>query len=140
MWYAYNTEGWYVGEVDPDAPCATPIAPPVDNTTDTPGLLRGRWLRVAWTPETYPSASAPASVTMAQARIAMLRAGITEDMVDNLIAAIPDTMLRAETRIWWERATTVERAHYSVGLLAPALGLDDNALDELFRNAATIAL
>lgn len=87
------------------------------------------------------SVLSPASslaVSMAQARIAMSRSGITEAMVDAVIAGMPAGPAQNETRIWWERSNAVERNHPAVALMAPALGLSDAQVDELFALAASL--
>ena len=80
----------------------------------------------------------PLSVTMAQARIAMSRSGITESMVDAVIDGMPAGQAKTETRIWWERSNAVERNHPAVAALAPALGLTEGQVDSLFALAASL--
>ena len=87
------------------------------------------------------SVLSPASslaVSMAQARIAMSRSGITEAMVDAVIAGMPAGQAKTETRIWWERSNAVERNHPAVAALAPALGLTEGQVDSLFALAASL--
>lgn len=74
----------------------------------------------------------PRAVTMRQARLALLAAGKL-DAVDAAVA----TQDRA-VRITWEYAQEVERANPLLAALAPALGLDDAALDALFVGAVTL--
>ena len=80
----------------------------------------------------------PVSVSMAQAGIAMSRAGITEAMVDAAIEAMPAGQTKTETRIWWNRSNVVERNHPAVAALAPALGLSEEQVDDLFALARTL--
>ena len=80
----------------------------------------------------------PLSVTMAQARIAMSRSGITEAMVDAVIDGMPGGQAKTETRIWWERSNAVERNHPAVAALALALGLSEAQVDGLFELAAAL--
>lgn len=83
--------------------------------------------------------AAPAlAVSMAQARIAMSRSGITEAMVDAVIDGMPAGQAKNETRIWWERSNAVERNHPAVAALAPALGLSEAQVDGLFELAAAL--
>lgn len=81
------------------------------------------------------AAPAPQSVTMRQARLALLGAGLL-DGVDAALAAIPDEMQRRAAQIEWEFAATVERQSPWVANLSAALGLADVQLDALFVAAA----
>ena len=76
----------------------------------------------------------PASVTMRQARLALLHAGLLDD-VEAALAAIPDETARRAAQIEWEYAQDVERDSPWVQQLATALGLDAAMLDELFITA-----
>jgi hypothetical protein len=80
------------------------------------------------TPPEPPPPVVIASVTMRQARLALHRAGL----LDQVDAAITD----AEARIEWEYATTVERNSPLVQNLAAGLGLTEQQLDDLFTQAA----
>lgn len=82
------------------------------------------------------AAVVPALVSMAQAQIALLRAGLL-DQVQAAIAAAPDPD-GAELRIWWIKATICERANRFVISLGHKLGLTDAQIDDLFRNAASV--
>lgn len=78
----------------------------------------------------------PAVVSMRQARLALLQIGKLAD-VDAAIAALPSPSKEA-AQVEWEYATEVRRDSALVRLLAPALGLDDAALDDLFRQAVNL--
>ena len=82
-------------------------------------------------------ASIPQSVTMRQARLALLGAGHLVG-VDAAIAAIPDDMQRQAAQIEWEYAQTVDRNAPFTQTLATALGLSDADLDALFTAAAAL--
>lgn len=80
----------------------------------------------------------PASVvTMRQARLALLGAGLLDD-VEAALSAIPDEAQRRAAQIEWEYAQTVVREHTWVQGLATALGLTDTHLDNLFAAAAAL--
>ena len=81
-----------------------------------------------------PPVEVPASVTMRQARLALLHAGLLDD-VEAALAAIPDDTARRAAQIEWEYAQDVERDSPWVQQLATALGLDAAMLDELFITA-----
>jgi hypothetical protein len=72
----------------------------------------------------------PTSVTMRQARLALLGAGLLEQVN----AAITDPAAQIE----WEYATTVERNSPLVQNLSIGLGLTEQQLDDLFTTAATL--
>ena len=78
----------------------------------------------------------PASVTMRQARLALLGAGLLAS-VDAAIDSLPSPQKEA-ARIEWEYATEVLRSSGLVPMMVVALGLDDAALDALFIGAAAL--
>lgn len=75
----------------------------------------------------------PQSVSAYQARAALLAAGLLPQAEAAVVAA-PDEIVR----IAWEYATVVRRQSPFISALAPALGLDDAAIDALFVAAAAI--
>ena len=79
----------------------------------------------------------PQSVTMRQARLALLGVGLLDD-VDAAIAAIPDPAQRQAAQIEWEYATVIERKSSLVQSLAAGLGLTAPAIDALFEAASRI--
>ena len=81
-------------------------------------------------------ASVPTSVTMRQARLALLGAGLLAS-VDAAIDGLPSPQKEA-ARIEWEYATEVQRSSGLVPMMGVALGLDDAALDALFIEAAAL--
>ncbi|PKM43251.1 MAG: hypothetical protein CVV05_15505 [Gammaproteobacteria bacterium HGW-Gammaproteobacteria-1] len=78
----------------------------------------------------------PPVVTMRQARIALSRTGLLSQ-VDAALASLAGQE-GEEARIEWEFSMVVERHRPLVQLLAPALGLTDQQLDELFILADTL--
>lgn len=99
-----------------------------------------RWLEEGNTPlppDPPPPPPIPTSVTMRQARLALLQLGLLDD-VEAAIASIPDEVQRRAAQIEWEYASTVERDSQWVQNLAGALGLSDEQLDQLFQLAATL--
>lgn len=78
----------------------------------------------------------PTLVTMRQARLALLGAGMLSG-VDGLIDAMPSPQ-REAARIEWEYAATVERGSPLLDALAQSLSLDDSALDGLFTAASAL--
>lgn len=79
----------------------------------------------------------PRQVTMRQARLALLGAGLL-DQVDAAIAAIPDPIHRKAAQIEWEYAQTVDRNSPFTQQLAAGLGITEEQKDALFTQAATL--
>jgi hypothetical protein len=69
-------------------------------------------------------------VSMRQARLALLKAG--------LLDAIDSHMTEPDQRIWWDYATTVERNHPLVVQVAASISLTDEQVDDLFELASTL--
>lgn len=78
----------------------------------------------------------PPSITMRQARLALLQSGLLTT-VNAAVAAMPGVEGDA-ARIEWEFSGSVERNRPLVQSLAVALGLTKAQLDELFTLAATL--
>lgn len=93
------------------------------------------WNGASFTPPATV-ASVPSSVTMRQARLALLAAGLL-GAVEDAIDALPEPQ-RSAARIAWEYSGEVQRHFGLVSSLAPALGLADAQVDDLFRQAAAL--
>lgn len=78
----------------------------------------------------------PQSVTMRQARLALLSASVLSG-VDAAIASLPSPE-KEEAQIEWNYGGTVERASPLVSMLGQSLALDADALDALFAHAALL--
>lgn len=78
---------------------------------------------------------APTSVTMRQARLALLAAGLLDD-VQAAIDAMPSPD-REAAQIEWDYAATVDRESAFMQQMAGALNLDADMLDGLFTDAAS---
>ena len=81
--------------------------------------------------------SIPKSVTMRQARLALLAIELLDD-VDAAIAAIPDPLQRRAAEIEWEYAQTVDRESIFTQQLSTGLGLTPEQLDNLFLQASVL--
>ena len=80
----------------------------------------------------------PPTITARQARLWLIRHGITLAQVDAVIASIPDAITRESVRVEWEYGTDVNRNSAWLAALGPALGLDAATLDAAFREAAEL--
>jgi hypothetical protein len=78
----------------------------------------------------------PEVVTMRQARLALLGAGVLSQ-VEGAINAMPEPH-RSAARITWEYSAEVQRHNGLVSQMAPALGLTSGQIDALFIAAAAL--
>lgn len=87
---------------------------------------------------TAPSAQVPIpqSVTMRQARLALLAAGLL-DTAEAVIAGIPGDVGRA-ARIEWEYAQEVRRDNALLQQVQALAGFSDQDVDSLFLSAAAL--
>lgn len=121
--------------VVPVAPSAPPSGAGMVAVEGTPVLSGGAWLQ-QWALAPAPPPEVPEEVTMRQARLALLGAGLLAG-VDAAINAMPSPAKEAAT-IEWEYASGVRRDSPLIGALASALGLSSAAVDGLFISAATL--
>lgn len=93
-----------------------------------------QWLSEGNTPEPYvePPLPIPAVVTMRQARLALLGAGLLDD-VEAVIASAG-----REAQIEWEYASVVERSNPVIAAVQQQQGMTDAQIDDLFREAAKL--
>ena len=76
----------------------------------------------------------PQSITMRQARLALLGAGKLS-LVDAAIDSMPEPQ-KSAARIEWEYSNEVQRNNGFVAALGPALGMTEEQIDQLFIAAA----
>lgn len=108
-----------------------------------PTLIDGTWTQ-QWavtdaTPEQIAqrqAARVPRAVTMRQARLALLAAGVLA-AVDAAIDAMTEPT-KSAARIEWEYSGEVQRHNGFVAALGPALGLTEAQIDALFIAAADL--
>ena len=88
-----------------------------------------------------PAPPPPTSCTPSQGLVALYALhGITEQQINDAIAAIPDPVERYTAQIGYSRATEWRRDSQTMLALAALLGLGDAQLDALYAYAAGVAL
>jgi hypothetical protein len=85
-----------------------------------------------FTPQTYPQ-----SVTPRQMRIALVLSGISLATIEGMIESLPEPQ-RSITRITWEYSIEFQRNNQLLVSMAPALGLTEVQVDDLFLLASTL--
>jgi hypothetical protein len=118
--YSPTTRGFYLPEIHGDT-IPGDAAPVTDEE------------RAAILGTVTPGQPAPVTVvSMRQARLALLAAGLLDDANAAVAAA------GQAAQIEWEFSNEVRRDNALIAALAGPLGLDDAALDALFEQAATL--
>ena len=108
---------------------------PEDADTQVDGVL-GVYLQADWETmredEMWARNPVPQQVTMRQARLALLSAGLLDD-VEMVIAAAG-----REAQLEWEYAAAVDRSNPAVAAVQQQEALTDAQIDDLFREAAKL--
>ena len=111
----------------------------VDSLDFLPNLIEATTGGIGWTwdGETFtappaPPTPIPQSVTMRQARLALLGAGLLDTVETAIAGAGP------AAKIEWDYATEVQRSAGLVPAMATALSLTDAQIDALFVTASTL--
>lgn len=108
---------------------------PDDADTQVDGVL-GVYLQADWETmredEMRARNPVPQQVTMRQARLALLNAGLLDD-VEAVIAAAG-----REAQLEWEYAAVVDRSNPAVATVQQQEALTDAQIDDLFREAAKL--
>ncbi len=94
------------------------------------------WIAAGNTPEAYVAAPLPSPpITRRQLRLTLVRNGISLSIVEAAIEAMPEGLEKAEAQIEWADASTFERSHPTLLLIASALGLSEEQIDVMWRQA-----
>jgi hypothetical protein len=80
----------------------------------------------------------PQNVSARQIRLWLIQHGISLNQIENAIQQIQDDMVRQTVQIEWEYAPYVERNHPWLISLAQSLGLNEEQIDQAFREASLI--
>lgn len=126
--YAFIQGGKVVQCVESDSPIAGWVLAESANVGDD--YVNGSVVPAA------PPVVVPSSVTMRQARLALLGAGKLAD-VQTAIDALPEPTKTA-AMIEWEYSNEVQRHNGLVASLGPALNLTSEQIDTLFIEAAKL--
>lgn len=95
------------------------------------------WLAAGNTPEQYvESPSIPQTLTMRQARLALLDAGKLSS-VDAAIDNLPSPQ-KERAQIEWEFSNEVQRTNGVVSAIGPLIGLSETDIDALFVAGAAL--
>lgn len=133
MRYELGADGYFV--------CDLVDGQEAEHWTEVPmpqPIGRPRFVEGAWVDEGGPeTVFAPQEVTMRQARLALLGAGLLAQ-VEAALAELDGAEGEA-ARIEWEYSQTVRRDKPFVVAVGSALGITDAQLDELFVAASGIA-
>lgn len=122
-----NGAGVYIGGFDGAQPPAgaTEVATPPSNGAD-------KWINGAW----IAAVIVPQSITMCQARLALLAASLIASVNSAIANLTGPTAAAAQTQ--WEYSTLVHRNDVLVLSMAAALGLTSAQLDALFIAGALL--
>ena len=108
---------------------------PDDADTQIDGVL-GVYVQADWETmrddEMRARNPVPQQVTMRQARLALLGAGLLDDVEAVITAA------GREAQIQWEYASVVERNNPVIAIVQQQQGMTDAQIDDLFREAAKL--
>lgn len=142
QYYKYDDFGWYIGPGTGQR--TTPTAPTNTSLDETEGQPRSNWTGYEWIelpyskpPEPVIVDPVPEAVTPRQAKIALLHAGLLDD-VEAGIEAITDPATKRIAKLDWSEANEFRRDWPLLNQLAAGMGITDGQLDELFRAAAGI--
>ena len=145
MKYRFDRYGWYNGTTDDSETKNVTVISPVNQSIHfDEGVNRSNWTGNEWIELPYKTPyipvvkpAVPDKVTMRQARLALLNAGLYTS-VNTTINNIPDIVTRTAAQIEWEYALFVARNATLITTLIPLLGLTEEQVDDLFIFANNI--
>jgi hypothetical protein len=137
MKYAYNNQG-LLRDVVMTHPSILFAPEYAAQFVEVPDDAENGWM---WDGETAsppppPPPVVPREITMRQARLVLLGAGLLDDIAP-AIDALPSPQKEA-AQIEWEYSNTMQRTNPLITALAPALNLTDAQIDQLFIQGATL--
>lgn len=97
------------------------------------------WVVIENSTDDLPLLSAiPKNISARQIRLWLIQHNFQLSQIDDAIDSIQDTMTRETVKIEWEYAPYVERNHPWLIQLAQSLGLNEEQIDQAFREASLI--
>lgn len=120
----------------PVVPTPEPIQDNMVAVRIMPELIDNVWYE-RWELQPAPPKPVPQSVTMRQARLALLQYNLLSQ-VDTAISNIEDEFEREQAKITWEYSTEVQRSHPMIENLGEQFRITTEQLDELFILASTL--
>lgn len=135
--YQFDTQGYSTGAVMEIEEYEA--APRGWTRSEPPTVEAGQWLvfdglwRITTQAPHPVKEPVPTSITMRQARLQLHAIGKLA-AVQEAINQLPEPP-KTSAQIEWDYAAVVERASPFVALLTPAIGLTDEQMDDLFREA-----
>jgi len=76
----------------------------------------------------------PSIITARQLRLQLVLNGFNLNTIDLIIDSLPEPN-KSIAKVSWEYATTFEREHQMLGLIAQQIGITETELDTIFINA-----
>lgn len=139
--YSKSTRGFYDPAINPDIPSDAVTV----SDEDYAALIAAQAEGMEIVPDddgcpvaqTVTAVIVPVSVTPRQAKLALLSAGLLDD-VEAAIEAIADATTKRVAQIEWEYAQEVRRDWPLLNAVAAQMGMTDAQIDELFTLAATL--
>jgi hypothetical protein len=89
-------------------------------------------------PVTPPLPFIPDTVSPAQMRLWLIANGHDFQIIEGIIATIPDPQLRLQATVRWEYAVEISRWSPILNMLGEALGMDDQQIDQAFIEASQL--
>lgn len=137
MKYAFNNNG-ILQDVVMNHPARLFSLAYADQFIIVPDEAQNGWLWDGQTasPPPEPEPVVPQEITMRQARLVLLGAGLLSG-VQTAIDGLPEPQ-RSAANIEWEFSNTLQRRNPFMLTLGPALGLTDAQIDALFIQGAAL--
>ena len=93
------------------------------------------WNNGSWE---IPEISMPQTVSARQIRLWLIQHNLQLSQIESAIDNIEDPLVRETVRVEWEYAPYIERSHPWLAPLSQSLGLNEEQIDQAFREAYII--
>ncbi|MBB3947052.1 hypothetical protein GGQ73_003016 [Rhizobium skierniewicense] len=133
----------YTLDIEFSGPETSQMRAPFGSRPDDPygvGPAARQWLvdnagKFEILPPTSPEPTPLLPVTKRQLRLTLVREGISIGGIEALIASMPDGLEKEEAQIEWADAQTFDRNHPTLLMVAGALELSPEKVDEMWLKA-----